>query len=111
MAYIKQRSSGSWQIIIKRKSLPRPICASADREYEARAWAARMEAQIDSGFIPKEFLIADFKNQKTIAKWLSEYTDEVAISQSDQPIGTDRQPTLREALQRAFPNPFGSPCS
>ena len=86
MAYIKQRSSGSWEIIIKRKSLPRPICASADTEYEARAWAARMEAQIDSGFIPKEFLTADFKNQKTIAKWLSEYADQVAISQSDQPL-------------------------
>lgn len=46
MAYIKQRSSGSWEIIIKRKSLPRPICASADTEYEARAWAARMEAPL-----------------------------------------------------------------
>jgi len=86
MANIKQRSSGSWEIIIKRKSLPKPICASADTELEARAWADRMEAQLESGFIPKEFLTTALKTQKTIATWLDEYASQVAISPSDHPL-------------------------
>lgn len=88
MAHIRQRSTGTWEITIRRKNLPKPIHASADTEVEAKVWAERMEAQLDSGFIPKEILTDIQRSQKTISKWLDEYADEVAISPSDYPLLT-----------------------
>lgn len=70
MAHIRQRSNGTWEITIRRKNLPKPIHASADTEAEARVWAERMEAQLDSGFIPKEILMDAYRSQKTVAKWV-----------------------------------------
>jgi len=86
MAHIRQRSNGTWEITIRRKNLPKPIHASADTEAEARVWAERMEAQLDSGFIPKEILMDAYRSQKTVAKWLGEYRDDVSISASDIPL-------------------------
>ncbi len=86
MAHIRQRSNGTWEITIRRKNLPKPIHASADTEAEARVWAERMEAQLDSGFIPKEILMDAYRSQKTVAKWLGEYGDDVSVSASDIPL-------------------------
>lgn len=64
MAHIRQRSTGTWEIPIRRENLPKPSQASADTEAEARVWTERMEAQLDSGFIPEEILTAIQRSQK-----------------------------------------------
>ena len=85
MAYFRKRPSGSWEIIIRRKSLEKPIFASAETELEARAWAARMEAQLDAGIVPEE-LVASTRTNWTIAKWLREYETTAHASASDRPL-------------------------
>lgn len=56
MATIRQRASGSWEIIIRSKLLPKPYYATLDTEQEAREYAAKLEAKIKAGDIPKALL-------------------------------------------------------
>lgn len=86
MANIRQRKSGSWEIIIRRKMLPKPIYASADTEAEARAYAERVEAQLDAGIIPRDFVEQSRQNIWTVNQWLDEYEHKFHPSSSDRPL-------------------------
>ena len=86
MAYIRKRRSGTYEIVIKHHSLPRPIHASADTEAQARAWAERVEAQIQAGTLPQEYFQEVVPTRYTVAKWLGHYEETAHPSPSDIPL-------------------------
>lgn len=86
MANIRQRPSGSWEIIIRRKNLPKPIYATADTEAQARAYAERIELQLDNGIIPRDLSEPTRQNLWTVAQWLAEYETKFHPSSSDAPL-------------------------
>lgn len=86
VASIRQRKSGSWEIIIRRKNLPKPIYASADTYEKALSWANMVEAQLDAGIVPKEFAAPAGRSLWTVGKWLGTYSDTASPSKSDRPL-------------------------
>jgi integrase len=85
MATIRQRSSGSWEIIIRRKGvLPKPHYASADTEAKAIAYAQGLERLLDQGILPVELQDAAPPSAETVKDWARRYLAEVHISDSDQ---------------------------
>jgi integrase len=86
MAYIRKRRSGTFEIVIKHHSLPKPIHASADTEAQARAWAERIEAQIQAGTLPASYYIEPAGSRYTVARWLGEYESSAHPSASDIPL-------------------------
>lgn len=82
----RQRPSGSWEFIVRRKGvLPRPVSMTFEREEEGDNYCARLEALLDRGIVPPELL-----NQKpdiaTIRDALREYLVNVAVAESDKPV-------------------------
>jgi integrase len=86
MAYIRKRRSGTYEIVIKHHTLPRPIHSSADTEAQAKAWAERMEAEIAAGTLPQSYYIETVASHYTVAKWLGEYEHSSNPSASDKPL-------------------------
>lgn len=86
MAYIRKRRSGTYEIVIKHHTLPKPIHSSADTEAQARAWAEKVEAQIAAGTLPGEFYIDPADAKRTVAAWLGDYAETAHPSPSDQPL-------------------------
>lgn len=85
MATIRQRSAGSWEIIIRRKGLlPKPHYASAETKAEAEAYAAGVERLLDQGIVPSELLQTEEPAAHTVDGWVREYLQLVAISDSDK---------------------------
>lgn len=86
VAYFRRRKSGSWEIIIRRQSLPRPIYASADSELEARAWAREMEAKLDAGILPVDLAPVLTRTPMSVSRWVGEYERSSHPSESDRPL-------------------------
>lgn len=81
MATKKQRGS-AWQYTIKRKGvLPKPIYLTFDTEVEGDAYVAALEAQIDAGIVPDEYL--EQKAIPTIKDLAREYLSKVSVSGTD----------------------------
>lgn len=86
MATIRKRPSGTYEIIIRRKLLPRPISVSADTEAQARALAERIEAQLDLGIIPEDFLTLQPRSFWNVSSWTEEFEKSGKPSASDRPL-------------------------
>jgi integrase len=86
MATIRKRPSGTYEIIIRRKLLPKPISVSADTEAQARALAERIEAQLDLGIIPEDFLTLQPRSFWNVSSWTEEYEKTGKPSASDRPL-------------------------
>ena len=85
MATIRQRSAGSFEIIIRRKGLlPKPHYASAETREEAEKYAATLEKLLDQGIVPIELLVTDEPVVHTVDVWAREYLQIVAVSDSDR---------------------------
>jgi len=85
MATIRQRpNGGSWEIIIRRKILPKTHCATADTEAEARAYAEAVEKLLDQGIIPLELQDNRQASPSTVDAWIRQYLIKVNISESDR---------------------------
>ncbi len=85
MATIRQRASGSWEIIIRRKGiLPKAHSATADTKADAIAYANRIEGQLDQGIIPVELLGSALPSAETVLDWARMYLQQVAISEADR---------------------------
>lgn len=84
MAHKRQRN-GSWEYIVKRKILPKPITLTFSDESEGDAYIKRLESLLDAGIIPSEY--ADRKsNLHTVGDLLREYHAAVSLADSDKPI-------------------------
>ena len=86
MATIRKRPSGTYEIVIRRKMLPKPISVSADTEVQARALAERIEAQLDLGIIPEDFLTLQPKSFWNVSTWTEEFEKTGKPSASDRPL-------------------------
>lgn len=85
MATIRQRPSGSWEIIIRRQGvLAKPHYASADSREEAERYAQTVERLLDQGIVPTELQSTPVPAlQIKVGAWAKRYLQEVAISESD----------------------------
>lgn len=84
MATIRQRESGSWEVVIRRKGiLKRVHYASADTEADAVAYARRIEGQLDQGIMPVELLDSGPPSAETALDWARLYLRQVHISEAD----------------------------
>lgn len=86
MATIRKRPSGSYEVTIRRKLLPRPISVSAETETQAQALAERIEAQLDLGIIPEDFLTLQPRSFWNVSSWTEEYEKSGKPSASDRPL-------------------------
>ena len=87
MATIRQRPSGTWEIIIRRKGvLPKPCYSSADTKEEAEQYAETLERLLDQGIVPTELQEQLYtpKKRETIKTWADRYLMEVHLSESDR---------------------------
>jgi integrase len=70
VATIRQRESGSWEVVIRRKGiLKRVHYASADTEADAVAYARRIEGQLDQVIMPVELLDSSPPSAETALDW------------------------------------------
>nr|MBL8455331.1 tyrosine-type recombinase/integrase [Zoogloeaceae bacterium] len=81
MATVRQRSNGSWEVRISRKTLPKAIYLTFDSEEEGRREAAKIERLLDLGVVPPEFL-QDPNACVTIGDAIKEYRATCALSPS-----------------------------
>lgn len=81
MATIRQRESGSWEMRITRKILPKSIYLTFDTEEEARREASKIERLLAQGIVPVEYL-DDRVSMATISQAIAEYREGPGLSQS-----------------------------
>lgn len=85
MTTIRQRESGSWEVVIRRKGvLKRVHYASADTEADALVYARRIEGQLDQGIMPVELLDSAPPSAETALDWARLYLRQVHISEMDR---------------------------
>ena len=86
MAVVRQRSTGNWECIIRRKALlAKPHYSTHDTEREARLYAANMEAILDTGVIPPDMIVAT-PSRLPIGMWLEEYAKKANPSELDKSL-------------------------
>ncbi|MDE1716029.1 site-specific integrase [Chromobacterium amazonense] len=86
MATKRQRPSGSWEFIVRRKGvLPRPVSFTFEREEEGDNYCARLEALLDRGIVPPE-LLHEKPDLATIGDALRDYLVNVSVAESDKPV-------------------------
>ena len=84
MATKRQRSSGAWEFVVKRKNLlPAPLYLSFENEAEGDAYVKRLEALLDKGIVPAEFKEARGEIA-TIADAIREYLAAQPVPPSDR---------------------------
>jgi integrase len=88
MASKRQRGTGSWEYVVKKKGLlPKPICLTFYSEEEGDAYCANLESLLAKGIVPDQFRIkAKADPVKTIQKAIDEYRNEVTITDDDHAI-------------------------
>ena len=87
MATIRQRASGSWEVIIRRKGLlSKAHSATAQTKAEAEAYAKAIEAMLDKGVIPPELIEIGLTESAYADYWLRQYLVKVHISSADNLI-------------------------
>lgn len=87
MSTSRQRASGTWEFIIKRKGvLPRPLSLTFDTKAEGEREVARIEAMLDRGIVPQGVAKQGEPEVKTIPDAIREYRAVVAVGASDNPL-------------------------
>jgi len=95
VATIRQRASGSWEIIIRRKGiLPKAHYATADTEEDAVAYAKRIEGQLDQGILPVELQDIPPPSAETVLDWARMYLQQAPISEMDTGLLNAMFPTM-----------------
>ena len=86
MATGRQRPSGKWEFIVKRKAvLAKPLTFTFDSEAEGKRYCGNLEAQLDAGIKPVE-IAGEINRKYTLAHAIREYQSVVAVPPSDQRI-------------------------
>lgn len=86
MATKRQRPSGSWEYIIRRKGvLPKAVSLTFDSEADGDAYCTRLEALLDMGIVPDE-LAGIEPDIATVADAIRSYRLTVAVAKSDKPM-------------------------
>ncbi|MDC7699556.1 site-specific integrase [Vogesella indigofera] len=86
MATKRQRPSGSWEFIIRRKGvLPKAVSLTFHDETEGDAYCARLESLLDRGIVPPD-LVDQRPDIATIADAIRSYRQTVSVAESDKPM-------------------------
>lgn len=84
MATKRQRSSGAWEYVVKRKRrLPAPLYLTFETEEEGDQYVKRLEALLDKGIVPEEFTHAA-EDIVTIGDAIREYLIAQHVPASDR---------------------------
>lgn len=87
MAYKRQRSTGTWEFVIKRQGLlPKPIQLSFDSEQEGEVYVAHLERLLDAGIVPEEFQNNKKETITSISQAIFAYIKAVHITDDDDII-------------------------
>ncbi|MDP5008215.1 MAG: site-specific integrase, partial [Glaciimonas sp.] len=86
MATKRQRSSGSFEYILKNKALlPKPISLTFDNEEEGDAYVEKLEALLKAGIVPTEFQ-QDASKPRNIRECIAQYIAAVSVPDSDKTL-------------------------
>jgi integrase len=87
MATIRQRSSGSWEVIIRRKALlPKAHTCTFHNEGEAREYSKKLERLLDQGILPLELQDIEQPSADSVKDWAQKYLSELSIADSDRKL-------------------------
>lgn len=91
MATKRQRSTGSWEFIVKNKAmLGKPLYLSFDSEADGDRYCAQLESLLARGVLPadlartRELGHAKVNSQKFLSHLIKEYLDDASMSSSDR---------------------------
>ncbi|WP_458068699.1 site-specific integrase [Rhodanobacter sp. BL-MT-08] len=97
----KRRRNGKWHYRIRRADLlPRPLYLSFDDEAEGDEYVRRIEALLDRGVVPDEF-VEKREVQKTLREGIRRYLSEQHVSDEDA--------DLLKVVQMRLPRGLGFP--
>ncbi|TWI62518.1 phage integrase family protein [Pseudoduganella lurida] len=85
MASIKKTPSGTFQIRVTNKLLPKPLWATFDTEEQARAYADQLEALLGQGIVPAALLERSTPSREiwTVSRCIAEYIRANPVPLSD----------------------------
>lgn len=85
MASIKQTRSGSFQLCVKNKLLPKTLWATFDTYEQAEQYGAQLERLLAQGIVPASLLVQEPPKRAawTIARCITEYIRNNAVPLSD----------------------------
>ena len=87
MALIRQRKSGTWEIVIQRKGLlDKPYYASAPYKVEAEIYAAGVERLLDQGVLPTELAAVQAETGEVLRDWARRYMTSIPVALSDRDV-------------------------
>ena len=80
----KRKRGSSWEYVVRRsKVLPKPIYLTFDSEHSGDEYVGRLEALIDRGLVPPEFLERKEVNTN-VQKLITDYVRELSMPESDK---------------------------
>lgn len=87
MSTKRQRASGNWEYVIKRKGvLPRPLSLTFDTQEEGDREVAKLEAMLDRGVLPQGVTGKGDAPIQSIPDAIREYRTVVSVGASDGPL-------------------------
>lgn len=105
MASIKQNRSGTFQVSVKNKLLPKTLWATFDTFEQADAYARQLEGLLAQGIVPNTLLERSSPKQElwTISRCIAEYVRHNAVPHSDVKLLDTIKPGLA-ALSTGYLN-------
>jgi hypothetical protein len=86
MATGRQRANGTWEFIVKRKSvLGKPFSRTFATKEEGEAYCRRLETLLDRGIVPPE-LADDTRLCRTVMDVVTQYELKRSIKESEQAV-------------------------
>lgn len=85
MPTIRERSSGTFELIVKHRMLLKPYSSTHDTRPDAEAYGAKLVALLDRGEIPPELAVQTDQPIK-LSIVLRDYQREAPIAESDRPL-------------------------
>lgn len=83
---VTKRKSGAWELRVTHKLLPKPFYATFDTEAEARQYQDQLRLLLNSGVVPEGLLEPKAVSDPHVARLISEYSQVVALSASDDAL-------------------------
>lgn len=96
MAYVKKTPSGTYQLCIRNRLLPKPLWATFDSKAEAESYGQQLEALLKQGIVPSTLLERPTPKQETwtVTRCIVEYQRHNALALSEVKLLDTIQPQL-----------------
>jgi integrase len=96
MAYVKKTPSGTYQLCIRNRLLPKTLWATFDSKSEAETYGAQLEALLKQGIVPSMLLERPAQKQETwtVTRCIVEYQRHNSLPLSETKLLDTIQPQL-----------------